>query len=426
MAAKEFTKAEWAKIRRRLNQDPVHYGLPQREYGSVVIGSFNIRKLGALKGPRKASGRDEATMQFLADVGRHFDLLAVQEVLPEMTAVRKLRDLMGPQFSMVISDVIGTFPGESGNEERLAFIYNTSIVKRTDLVTEVTASRTKVLKGVARTHKELFDLMDSNTQAKSLRNYYDKTLPNYQKAVRAGSTRRRPKEPKFSIAKVPFLQFIRTPFAAGFQVVGHPGLERYEFIAVNAHLHYGRPADRRAEAVALVEWILGKAQGGENVLLLGDLNFDYDKPASDFERIRTRFEEIGGFADEKGKKIWVSFPFIFPHPRPKQNHPPNKVFRTNIALNQTFDQVGIFSPDARVGNRIETTVTGHSKKEQWGQPGGPDYGVFDFSTLFSDVLGKSGVQFRRRFEHKVSDHMPTWIRIPLPRVPEGGKFPLKT
>ena len=52
MAAKDFTKAEWAKIRRQLNKDPVHYGLPQRQYGSVVIGSFNIRKLGKLKGAR--------------------------------------------------------------------------------------------------------------------------------------------------------------------------------------------------------------------------------------------------------------------------------------------------------------------------------------------------------------------------------------
>ena len=268
-----------------LNKDPVHYGLPQRQYGSVVIGSFNIRKLGALKGPRSARGRDEPTMQFLADVSRHFDLLAVQEVLPELTGIRKLRELMGPEFGLIISDVVGTFPGESGNEERLAFIYNRSLVRRGELVTEVSTSRTKVLKAVARSHKDLFNLMEGNAAAKNLRKYYAETLPKYQKDVRAGSKRRRPREPNFSIKKVPsFLQFIRTPFAAVFRVQGHPGLERYEFMAVNAHLHFGRPADRRAEAVALFEWILGKAQSGVNVLLLGDLNFDYDKPESDFKR----------------------------------------------------------------------------------------------------------------------------------------------
>ena len=341
--------------------------------------------------------------------------------------VARIGDLMGPEFGMIVSDVIGTFPGESGNEERLAFIYNRSLVQRGELVTEVTTSRTKVLKAVARSHQDLFDLMEGNAAAKNLRKYYAETLPKYQKDVRAGSKRRRPREPNFSIAKVPsFLQFIRTPFAAAFEVQGHPGLGRYEFLAVNAHLHYGRLADRRAEAVALFEWILGKAHAGTTVLLLGDLNFDYDKPESDFKRIRTRFEEIGGFADEKGKRVYPSFPFIFGHPRPLQNHPAGKVFRTNIALNQTYDQIGIFSPDPRVGGSLETTVDGHSPKEQWGQPGGPDYGVFNFSALFSDVLGKEGLTFRRRFEHKVSDHMPTWIRMPLPRVPEGGSFPLKS
>ena len=45
--AKQFTLAEWKLIRARLEADPVRFGLPQREYGSVLLGSFNIRKLGS-------------------------------------------------------------------------------------------------------------------------------------------------------------------------------------------------------------------------------------------------------------------------------------------------------------------------------------------------------------------------------------------
>ena len=53
----------------------------------------------------------------------------------------------------------------------------------------------------------------------------------------------------------------------------------------------------------------------------------------------------------------------------------------------------------------------------------PDYGVFEFVDLFSDALKRRpfrtlGVEARRnlvaRFEHKVSDHMPLWLRLPLP------------
>ena len=56
-------------------------------------------------------------------------------------------------------------------------------------------------------------------------------------------------------------------------------------------------------------------------------------------------------------------------------------------------------------------------------PRGPDYGVFDFVSLFSDALlgkppeclvGDERSDFFGRFEHKVSDYMPLWMRLPLP------------
>ena len=76
----KFTADEWQKIRDRLNADPQRYGLPERVYGSVVLASANVRKLGA---KRK---RDAHTWRFLADVFSHFDLLAVQEVLEDAGA----------------------------------------------------------------------------------------------------------------------------------------------------------------------------------------------------------------------------------------------------------------------------------------------------------------------------------------------------
>ena len=45
MAAKPFTREEWRKIRGRLADDPDHFGLPARVYGSVLLGSFNNRSL---------------------------------------------------------------------------------------------------------------------------------------------------------------------------------------------------------------------------------------------------------------------------------------------------------------------------------------------------------------------------------------------
>ena len=50
-------------------------------------------------------------------------------------------------------------------------------------------------------------------------------------------------------------------------------------------------------------------------------------------------------------------------------------------------------------------------------PTGPDYGVFNFTELFTKALGVPEYQREeliKRFKHKVSDHMPLWMRLPLP------------
>ncbi len=228
-----------------------------------------------------------------------------------------------------------------------------------------------------------------------------------------------------------FLQFIRPPFAVAFEVHGHPGLGTYEFLAVNAHLHFGRMKDRKAEARALFEWIIHKVQSKDssNVVILGDLNFDYDKPEKDLKEVLDEFTTI--YRETRGKKpLYVSFPFIFPHPKPSPVHSIGKVYRTNIRLDQTYDQIGVFSQDERVGAYLETTETGHGPDTNWGAEGFPDYGVFNFAELFCVALlgipmaqlsNSDRSSFCKRFEHKVSDHLPIWYRIPLPTTQQ--QFP---
>ena len=111
---------------------PEWYGLPKREYGSVLIGSFNIRKLGS------ARSRNSDTWEFLADVCRSFDLLAVQEIMDNLSGLRRLMSLLGPEFSMVVSDQTGVFPGEPGVGERLGFIYRWNTVERMEVASDVT------------------------------------------------------------------------------------------------------------------------------------------------------------------------------------------------------------------------------------------------------------------------------------------------
>ena len=413
-----FTAAEWKKIRAKLNADPRRYGLPTRVYGSVVLASANVRKLGAVE------KRDADTWQFFADVFRHFDLLAVQEVLDDMGGLRHLKRLMGDDFGMVVSDTTGAFPNEDGLDERLAFIFNWTVVNRKELVTDVTYDRSKVIEIIAEHGKAMTKAVADAKKKKA----YLKKFKAYEEKLRIFEAEggRKPKEPTPVIKMPVFVSFIRTPFGVMFETYGHPGAERFTFMAINAHLYFGNfTDDRHHEVGALLDWIMGRVLEGDdndslNIVLLGDLNLDFNNPEKDRKRIQAKIKQ----KNRDGRKdVNVYFPFLDPHPkRPDQQlmGRDGKPLRTNARLNQTYDQIGIFSRDQRL-KKLRNADAGLA-------PRGPDFGVFDFVNLFSEALhGKAFKKltkaqqkaFVSRFEFKVSDHMPLWLRLRLPDVEEG-------
>ena len=377
-----FTEAEWTKINSLLTKDPEKYGLPKREYGSVVLASFNIRKLGSKK------QRDQATWQFLAQICRHFDLLSIQEIMDDLEGFDYLKDLMGQNFGAVVSDVTGAFPGEAGLGERLGFVYNRSLVERGNVVSDISFDRTKLLTTMIEHSAEL---------VKAIKPHLDKD-GNLRKGAKV---------------ELPvFLTFVRQPFCASFRISGHPGTQPYEFKAVNAHLYFGdRIEDRRQEFDALMEWLLAgvkeKTSSYPNYILMGDLNLDFDDP----ERDRPRIEEhIKTFNQQMGKRANVNFPFLDVHPKRE------KQFRTNARLSETFDQIGLFSRDDRLPTYKDNATMGRELR-------GPDYGIVNFVELFREALGLPPVEamtkaqqksFFSKFEHEVSDHLSLWLRLPLP------------
>ena len=425
----KFTAPEWKKIRDKLNKDPVRYGLPLRVYGSVVLASANVRKLGAV------GKRDRNTWKFFADVFRHFDLLAVQEILDDVSGLRHLKQLMGDHFGLVVSDTTGAFPNEDGLEERLAFIFNWTIANRKELITDITFDRSKVIQIISKNSAEIDQAV---SEAEKKKNYlrkcriYQEKLRRYKKD-RSG---RKPKEPRLLVKMPVFVSFIRTPFGVMFEIGGHPGAKRYAFLAINAHLYYGDfIADRRGEVDALLDWIMGRVQEGDtneslNIVLLGDLNLDYDNPGKDRERIQNKIKALNR---KGGKEVDVFFPFLDPHPphptRSKQQLMGRNgtVLKTNARLSETFDQIGIFSRDKSLG-KLRNKDAGKTSR-------GLDFGVFDFVNLFSEAIhDKAFLKLSRqqqaalikRFEHSVSDHMPLWLRLPLPDVAPGEHVHVQT
>ena len=379
MPSRLFTVAEWQKINTTLDKDPGKFGLPQRIYGSAVIGSFNIRKLG------NARSRSPQTWEFLARVCGQYDLLAVQEVMDNLSGLRRIMDLLGPDFGMIVSDSTGAFPGAAGLAERLAFIFRWSIVCRGEVVSDISYDRSKVLQTLAENFDDIKNVMQP----------YSEKLARF-----VTGKRRKPKPPKMPV----FLSFIRQPFCVSFKIVGFPGTKPYNFMAVNAHLMYGQMRDRRKEFDALMGWIIERVKQVSktyypNFMLLGDLNLDFDNPRTDRERIETHLKT---FHNDAGEAVSVNFPFLDPHPGSPEP------FRTNARENQTFDQIGLFFRERGLPTHVDNQHMGTNET-------GPDYGVFNFVNLFQDALGRTRETLYPRFEHKVSDHMPLWLRLPLPK-----------
>ena len=311
----------------------------------------------------------------------------------DLAGLRRLMTLLGPEFSLVVSDMTGAFPGDPGVGERLGFIYRWNVVERMEVASDVTYDRSKVIDSIAGGYQRFTEDMSP----------YAKKLQEYD----AGTRKTKPKLKLRS-----FLSFIRQPFCVAFRIAGHPGTQPYEFMAVNAHLYFGNYiSDRRLEFNALTEWIMSRLKANTrayypNFILLGDLNLDYDNPKTDRDRIERQIKSFNNELDGAN----VNFPFLDIHPNR------DDIFRTNARLTETFDQIGLFSRDPRLPAYADNATMG-------ARPQGPDYGVFEFGNLFSEaLLGRSYSELSRteasdfvaRFEHKVSDHMPLWLRLPLP------------
>ncbi len=83
---------------------------------SFHLASWNIRDFGGHR--LNPSPRLSESLLYIAEVISAFDLVAVQEVNEDMTDFQKVMRLLGPHWNYIVSD-------QSGNMERLAFVYDT-------------------------------------------------------------------------------------------------------------------------------------------------------------------------------------------------------------------------------------------------------------------------------------------------------------
>ncbi len=389
--ADPFTNTEWAAINTHLNGNPAKYGMPQRRYDSIVLMSWNIRKFGAFQDggvPKKSPG----AFNMIERVCGVADLVAVQEVQRDTSSLYELRDRLragGADWEVVISDVTGMAPGYSGMAERHAVLYRSDRVRRGDLASDLSFDRSAVVDNSNEALRELVSKEIELAGQVGLWATITGWLGGQQKLMGAKLKR--------------FVQFIRTPHMVEFIVDGPDGA--YEFYVVNAHLVSGdSKTERELEFFALLEWLLLDSRNtvvkeGKTFVLMADLNLDFE---SNVDKRRAAFEEyMTSINREKRLRAKVNFPFL------------DGAFFTNARRDETFDHIAWVTTDTRLPRGRHNSQAGTLGPDEF------DYGMFDFVQAFSDAgpgARSDGSPDYDRYTHDFTDHMPIWVRLPLPHA----------
>lgn len=186
----------------------------KRMDGRLLLATWNIREFGG----KKFKGRSKEALFYIAEVMSAFDLVAVQEVRSDLADFNRLMRILGGWWRYLVTDVT---LGRRGNEERLAFLYDSRKVTFGGFASQV-------------------------------------VVP--------------PKAKKQTVA--PAEQLARTPFVVGFRCGW------LKFTICTAHILYGKgvaaPLERVQEIRALAQLLAERAKHpdawAKNMIVLGDFN----------------------------------------------------------------------------------------------------------------------------------------------------------
>ncbi|HEX5168685.1 MAG TPA: endonuclease/exonuclease/phosphatase family protein [Cyclobacteriaceae bacterium] len=207
-----------------LRQD-LHTLIPSKQLtGNVLIATWNIRAFGDLTEKWEAAEndspkRDLHSLLAIAEIISHFDIIAVQEIRGNIKCLRHMLKVLGRDWNFLMTDVTR---GNAGNNERMAFLYDTRKVNLSGLACELVVPN------------EWLNRIGENALTR---------------------------------------QFARTPYAVSFRVGGKT------FVLITLHVLYGdNAAARIPELKAIAEWVADWAKElhswDHSLIVLGDFNIE--------------------------------------------------------------------------------------------------------------------------------------------------------
>jgi endonuclease/exonuclease/phosphatase family metal-dependent hydrolase len=213
----------------RLRAKKLEREIPERGPGRVLLATWNVANFGQQQ-------RREQDHRLIGEIMRWFDIVAIQEVKDDFSGLLAVKRLIGPPYEVV-------FSGVEGNDERLAFLYDSKKIRLREEVGSVTVS------------------------------------PSEFRAIQIAGL------------QGTFQGFDRNPYLATFES------GQFVFQVANVHQFFGSDTDRKdiarraLETFAVARWAAGreksKAAITRDILAVGDFNMPKAEPGDPIYRALT-------------------------------------------------------------------------------------------------------------------------------------------
>jgi endonuclease/exonuclease/phosphatase family metal-dependent hydrolase len=216
---------------------------------SLLLATWNIRDFDSNK--FKFGPRLKESFYYIAEIISCFDLVAVQEVNRDLSALERVLRILGREWDYITTDAT---EGQGGNDERMAFVFNTEKVWFRKVAGEVVLPDGQLIVSQKKLDAPVAERAPA-VQAESA------ALPGFEEARQ---------------------QFARTPFLVAFQSGW------FKFSLCTVHIYFGSESGaqlqrRIGEIAALVKFFANRQDREsrdeekhgripENYILLGDFN----------------------------------------------------------------------------------------------------------------------------------------------------------
>lgn len=115
---------------------------PRTADDTLLLATWNIRDFDSNKfghGPRL-----KESLFYIAEIISSFDLVAVQEVNEDLSALKTVMRILGPDWGYIATDKT---EGSAGNQERMVFLYDTRKVRFQNIAGEIVLPTTQLVEG---------------------------------------------------------------------------------------------------------------------------------------------------------------------------------------------------------------------------------------------------------------------------------------